>query len=113
MEEIIAVLIPIFGMAMAFAIVYINRTASNRENLSMLEKGFTPQEIADAKNAKKENSDKLSNGFLFAGVGIGLITGSFLAKYMAIDTTVAYLAGAFLFGGLGLILAQLIKRKNA
>lgn len=110
MEDIIAVFIPIAGMILAFAVVYINRSASNREKLSMLEKGFTPQEIEDAKNSKSK--DSWSNGFLFAGVGLGLLVGYLLQYYTEIGSMVAYFAGAFLFGGIGLILAKKFEKED-
>lgn len=113
MEEIIAVSIPIVGMALAFGIVYVNRSATNKEKMSMLEKGFTPQEIVEALNTKPKEGNTLSNGLLFAGVGIGLIAGYFLAANTDIKPLIAYFAGAFLFGGIGLIIANLLTKNKA
>lgn len=112
MEDILGMIL-VFGggLSLAFAIVYINRTARNRETMALIEKGFTPEEIAKAMNRKRKNNP-LSSALLFVGAGMGLIIGYFLSAYTHINHTLAYLSGAFIFGGLGLIIAYFINEKN-
>lgn len=114
-EGILALLVPFAGMALAFGIVYVNRSATNREKMSMLEKGFTPQEIADASEdyRSSSNPDKnLSTGLLFIGAASGVLIGFFLSQHYPIKPKLAYVTCAFLFGGIGLLVASLIQRKR-
>ncbi len=112
MEEVIAVFIPIAGMILAFAIVYVTRTASNKEKLSMLEKGFTPLEINEAQNQSKKKNENLSTGLLFIGAATGTLIGFFLTQVTNIPSLLAYITCAFLFGGVGLVVAHYLQAKK-
>lgn len=112
MEGILALLVPFGAFIMTFGIVYVNRTASHKEKLSMLDKGFTPQEIADAMQERNNGSKNLSNGLLFMGAAFGVLMGFFLTQSFPIDPVLAYVTCAFLFGGLGLVAAYFINDKK-
>lgn len=112
MEEVIAVFIPIAGMILAFAIVYVTRTASNKEKLSMLEKGFTPLEISEAQSKSKKKNENLSTGLLFIGAATGILIGFFLTQVTNIPSLLAYITCGFLFGGIGLVVAHYLQSKN-
>lgn len=113
MEGILALLVPFGAFLMTFGIVYINRSATNKEKLSMLDKGFTPKEIAEAMEEKSNGSKNLSNGLLFIGAASGVLFGFFLAQSFPIDPILAYVSCAFLFGGLGLVAAYFINSKKS
>ena len=112
MEEVIAVFIPIAGMILAFAIVYVTRTASNKEKLSMLEKGFTPLEISEAQSKSKKKNENLSTGLLFIGAATGILIGYFVAELTNMNPKLAYMTCAFLFGGVGLVAAHFIQAEK-
>lgn len=109
MEGILALLVPFGAFLMAFGIVYVGRSASNKEKLSMLDKGFTPQEIADASEDKANPHKNLSNGLLFVGAAVGVIVGFFFSQSFPIKPVIAYVTFAFLFGGIGLLGAYFIQ----
>lgn len=112
-EGILAMLVPFAGIALAFGIVYVNRTASNRERMEMLNKGFTPQEIAEATQKKEDSPDKtLSTGLLFVGAAFGVLVGFFLTQYFPISAILAYVTCGFLFGGIGMLVASTIIRNR-
>ncbi len=110
MEGILALLVPFGAFLMTFGIIYVNRSASNKEKLSMLDKGFTPKEIAEAMEEKSNSSKNLSNGLLFVGAASGILIGFFLTQHYPIKPTLAYVTCAFLFGGIGLIIAYYLQR---
>lgn len=113
MEGVLALLVPFGAFLMVFGIIYVTTSASNKEKLSMLEKGFTPQEIEEAKRKTEDPNKRLSNGLLFVGAASGIFFGYMLTLYTPIDKTLAYVAGAFLFGGVGLIISYFLTKKGA
>lgn len=110
MEGILALLVPFGAFLMTFGIVYVTASASNREKLSMLDKGFTPQEIAEAKRKKNDPNQRLSTGLLFMGAALGVLLGYLLTLATPIDKTLAYVSCGFLFGGIGLVLSSFLTR---
>lgn len=97
-------LIPISLFAMIFGIVYIAITSSHRQKIAMIEAGMNPNEKNDDENSP------WSSGYLFVFVPLGIIIGNVLAYYTdVLDAGQFGLLGAFLFGGLGLLVA---KRQN-
>ena len=113
MEGILASLTPFGVFLMVFGIVYVTTSASNKEKLSMLEKGFTPQEIEESKRKTDDPNKRLSNGLLFVGAASGIFFGYMLTLYTPIDKILAYVTGAFLFGGLGLIVSYFLTKEKA
>jgi NADH:ubiquinone oxidoreductase subunit 3 (subunit A) len=97
-------LIPISLFAMVFGIVYIAITSNHRQKIAMIEAGMNPNEKND------EENNFWTAGFLFVFVPLGIIIGNVLAYYTDIlDAGQFGILGAFLFGGLGLLVA---KRQN-
>ncbi|MEX2485691.1 MAG: DUF6249 domain-containing protein [Brumimicrobium sp.] len=99
--NLVSLLIPIALFAMIFGIVYIAITASNRQKIAMIEAGMNP-------NDKDEDEfSPWSNGYLFVFVPLGIILGNVLAHYTNfLGAGELGLLGAFLFGGLGMLLAR-------
>ncbi|MFT4969640.1 MAG: hypothetical protein ACI9O4_001389 [Chitinophagales bacterium] len=111
-EGILALLVPFAGIAMIFGIVYVERSATSNERMSMLDKGFTPQEISDAQQKRSSPEKNLSNGLLLVGAATGVLIGFFLSQSFPIKPILAYVTCGFLFGGLGLLIASLIQSKK-
>jgi hypothetical protein len=112
MEGILALLVPFGVFLMVFGIVYVVISASNKEKLSMLDKGFTPQEIADASYKTEDPKKRLSIGLIAVGVALGIIIGFFLSQHYPIKPKLAYVTCAFLFGGIGSILSYFLTKGN-
>ena len=99
--NLVALLVPITLFAMIFGIVYIAITANNRQKIAMIESGMNPNDKED------ESYSPWSNGYLFVFVPIGIILGNVLAHYTDfLDAGQLGLLGAFLFGGLGMLIAR-------
>jgi len=99
--NLVSLLIPIALFAMIFGIVYIAITASNRQKIAMIEAGMNPNDKDDDKDSP------WSNGYLFVFVPLGIILGNVLAHYTNfLDAGALGLLGAFLFGGLGMLVAR-------
>ncbi|GAA0876441.1 hypothetical protein GCM10009118_28510 [Wandonia haliotis] len=114
-EGILALLIPFAAMAMAFGIVYLNRTQKTKEKLAMLEKGFSPEEIKsvyEAKSKSEANSGSGSNPYLWIGAGVGLLVGHALTLLIPINNTLAYMTCAFLFAGVALLIQRKYDNKK-
>jgi NADH:ubiquinone oxidoreductase subunit 3 (subunit A) len=96
-----SLLVPLALFAMIFGIVYIAVTASNRQKIAMIEAGMNPNDKGD------DQFSPWSNGYLFVFVPLGIILGNVLAHYTNfLDAGALGLLGAFLFGGLGMLLAR-------
>lgn len=108
-------LVPFAGIALAFGIVYVNRNAKHREKMAMLEKGFTPEEVARSFNEKYNTSSSdsmLRNALLFIGAGIGILIGYGLTLITPIPNALALITCGFLFGGVGMLVGYLIESKK-
>ena len=88
----VEILVPISLFAMIFGIVYIGRTARNREVLSAIEKGMDPGTLNLGYRNKKSS---LRDGALLIGVSLGLLSGYFLTTISNIEEPLAYLSMAF------------------
>src|SRR6478735_423472 len=103
---LIAVLVPLAGMAMLFGIVYLYK----RENLAMIEKGMNPKIYRPAPYSN------LKYGLLLVGSGIGLLLAYLIdMASTAIDgeeNPSIYFALIAIFGGLGLVLSYRLEKKE-
>ncbi|PKP49415.1 MAG: hypothetical protein CVT95_03455 [Bacteroidetes bacterium HGW-Bacteroidetes-12] len=111
MTEIIGVSIPIFITLGVFAMIVLLRRMENQERLKMIEKGM------DLNLPKKESNSgtALKFALIAVGVGVGLLAGNLLDVYTPLKDEVCYFSMVFLFGGLGLFIANKMdekKRKN-
>jgi hypothetical protein len=103
---LVAVLVPLGGMAMLFGIVYLIK----RENLAMIEKGMNPKVYRPAPYTA------LKYGLLLMGSGVGLLL-AYLIDVASIaidgeDNPTIYFALIAIFGGLGLIFSYRIEKKE-
>lgn len=103
---LVAVLVPLGGMAMLFGIIYLFK----KENLAMIEKGMNPKIYRPAPYTA------LKYGLLLVGSGIGLLLAYLIdIAAEAIDgeyNPTIYFALIAIFGGLGLILSYRIEKKE-
>ncbi|MGM0477945.1 MAG: DUF6249 domain-containing protein [Bacteroidota bacterium] len=99
--DVVSLLIPIALFAMVFGIVYVVITASHRQKMAMIEAGMNPKDKND------DDNSPWSSGYLFIFVPIGIILGNVLAYFTSfLEAAELGLLGAFLFGGLGLLIAR-------
>ncbi|MEP7107859.1 MAG: DUF6249 domain-containing protein [Ferruginibacter sp.] len=105
-EMLIAILVPLGGMAMIFGIVYLFK----KENLAMIEKGMNP------KTYRPAPYNNLKYGLLLVGSGIGLLIAYLIdissSVINAEDNASIYFALIAIFGGSGLILSYRIEKKE-
>lgn len=112
MKSDIALLIPIFStlgfFLLIFGIVYLR----NREKMAMIERGMDPRMKTDNSGARNY---VLTAGMLMIGGGIGLFL-AFILDWSMLenerDGTAIYFAMIALFGGLGLVAAYAIEKKQ-
>ena len=84
----------------------------NQERIKILEKGADPSILKS--EAGKGGKVSLKIGIILIAIALGIIIGSLIANYTYIfpESEVAYFSSIFLFGGLGLLVTQLISNKN-
>jgi hypothetical protein len=103
---LVAILVPLAGMAMIFGIVYLFK----KENLAMIEKGMNPKTYRPAPYTS------LKYGLLLVGSGLGLLLAYLIdVASPAIDgdeNPAIYFALIAIFGGLGLILSYRVEKKE-
>jgi hypothetical protein len=107
-------LVPFAGIALAFGIVYLNRTQATKEEKEMLDRGFSPEDLKMVYEAKKgpKNRKDIINPYLWIGAALGLLVGHTLFLTINIDKIFAYLVCAFLFAGISLLIEKQMDRKK-
>ena len=105
-EILVAILVPIAGMAMIFGIVYLFK----KENLAMIEKGMNPKTYRPAPYTA------LKYGLLLVGSGVGLLLAYLIDVASPLingdENPAIYFSLISIFGGLGLITSYRIEKKE-
>jgi len=104
MQDLAHILVPLFGCAMIFGIVYVVMTANHRENMAMIGQGINPKESTG------KSHSKLRIALLMAFVPIGILAGNLVHDFFGLDAEPAAVVFAFLMGGLALIATYFIER---
>ncbi|RLD73868.1 MAG: hypothetical protein DRJ07_20260 [Bacteroidetes bacterium] len=105
-----AILIPLIVFSSIFGIIYVWISTRNKERMAMIEKGADASLFATKK--KNFTNITLKIGMLAVGIGTGILIGSLLSKYTALDEEVAFPSMIFLFGGLFLVGNAFLEKKN-
>lgn len=104
-------LIPISFFAAVVLSLYFYFRARNKERLAMIEKG-KDLDVSKMKWGANNKHWPLKTGLFFIGIAIGLLVGYVLETNLDIVEPVAYLSMIFLFGGIALVIGNLIKMKE-
>jgi len=105
-----AILIPLIVFSSIFGIFYVWISTRNKERMALIEKGADASLFA----TKRRNFTNLTLkfGMLAVGIGTGILIGSLLSTYTALDEEVAFPSMIFLFGGLFLVGNAFIEKKD-
>jgi len=109
MESVIAVFIPIVGIAIIGVLLIYYRKYTNDERMALIEKG------ADAKIFHLESQRSfgpLRFALLMIGLGIGLLIGSLLAETRIMEEEAAYFSMILICGGIGLFYSHVLENKK-
>jgi hypothetical protein len=104
---------PIFSVmivAVIFAAIYgvIKLLVHRKERLVMIEKGTNMPEIKES----GMGFSPLKFGIFFMGIGLGILAANILSVKTLLDKEVAYFSMIFLFGGIALIIAHFVEKKE-
>lgn len=93
-----------------FTTVYaiIKLLVRRKERLIMIEKGTNMPEIKD----ESFSFSALKFGIFFIGIGLGVLAANILCVTTRIENEVAYFSMIFLFGGIALIIAHFLEKKD-
>ncbi len=97
---------------MIFAIFYVHYTTRNKERMAMIEKG-----VDAALFQRPPRSFRVSGyatfkwGLFLMGLALGLFVGVLFEQYSGLPEAPMYISMIFVFGGLSLVLAYLLKDK--
>ena len=110
MDENILAIIFLFGLIplLIFSYLILIFIQKIKERMAMIEKGIMP--IHEPKEERPVN--RIKQAFLSAGVGLGVLVGHFVQKYLGMEDPFGYLSMAFLFGGIGLIIYYTLVSKG-
>ena len=107
-EILVAILIPLGAFAMIFGIVYIK----SRENMALIDKGINPKESI----VQPSPFRYLKWAMLLVGAGIGLLLANLMHTFVlpvnADDNPAVYFSLIAIGGGLGLLSAYKIEKKE-
>ena len=104
------ILIPLVVFSSIFGIFYVWISTRNKERLALIEKGADASLFATKK--KYFGNITLKFGMLAVGIGTGILIGSLLSTYSALDEGVAFPSMIFLFAGLFLVANALIEKRE-
>ncbi len=108
MVQDILIALGVFGSI--FGIVYVAVTAKNRERLAMIAKDMNPFEHRKPKPMNTYALLKWS--LLIIGLGFGVFVGSLFDNYTTLPPEACYFGAILFFGGIGLLAAFLISKKQ-
>jgi predicted MFS family arabinose efflux permease len=96
--------------AIVFASIYavIKLLVRRKERLIMVEKGTNMPEIKD----EKFTFSSLKFGVFFIGIGLGVLVANILCVTTRIESEVAYFSMIFLFGGIALVIAHFLEKRD-
>ncbi|UII27458.1 hypothetical protein LVD15_03230 [Fulvivirga maritima] len=109
--QILALSVPILAVIGIVLVIIFLRKYTNNERMALIEKGINRSEWL-ASGGLGQNNLALRLGFLFVGVGCGILVGELLREFAGFRPPVAYLSMLFLFGGIGLFVSYLIEEKK-
>lgn len=105
------VIIPFTFFACLFGIIYVSITTRHRERMAMIEKGADPSLF---RNPNRRGFNTMKLGLLSVGIAVGILSGSILHNsFLNLPEEVANFSMIFLFGGLALILSQVLENRQA
>jgi len=105
-----SILIPLIVFSSIFGIFYVWVSTRNKERMALIEKGADASLFATKK--KYFGNITLKFGMLAVGIGTGILIGSLISTYSALDEEVAFPSMIFLFAGLFLVGNALIEKKE-
>jgi hypothetical protein len=100
MGELVAILVPLGGMALTFGIIYFVVITRHRERMRLIESGADP---ALFYNKKQRMGLAIKIGAFLIGIGFGIVAANIQANFGVLDKDVAYPTMILIFGGAGLI----------
>lgn len=105
-----SILIPLIVFSSIFGIFYVWVSTRNKERMALIEKGADASLFA----TKKRNFTNitLKIGMLAIGIGTGILMGSLMSSYTALDEEVAFPSMIFLFGGIFLVGNAFLEKNN-
>jgi predicted MFS family arabinose efflux permease len=97
-------------LAVIFAALYgiIKLLVRRKERLIMIEKGTNMPEMRE----EEFLFSALKFGIFFIGIGLGVLVANILCVTTKLESEVAYFSMIFLFGGIALVIAHFIERKD-
>lgn len=101
-------LIPFAGMAMVFGIVFVAVRTKHAEKMKMIEAGLIPEE---QESLNKSKFSLIGVACLMIGLGVGFLVGNILDDVTGMGEA-AFPASILIFGGLGVLVGQIIKAKK-
>jgi len=104
------VLIPLLAVGGFFTMVILLRSFTNKERMSMIEKGADPSQFKGMFKGMNKSWALVIAG-LAIGAGVGLLIANFLESNLGMDE-VAYPAMLFICGGIGLIFGRKMANKE-
>lgn len=108
------VLVPITFFVLIGAMVYHAITSRHKERMTMLEKGFSAEQMKSLAHREFRGHSPLSSlkwGIIILAIGLAIIVGNFLRSVYQVDESIV--AGVvFLFAGLALVAFYIIASKK-
>ena len=103
-------LVKMVAVAVVFGTIYgvIKLLVRRKERLIMVEKGTNMPEM----KGEEFLFSALKFGIFFIGIGIGVLVANILCVTTKLDSEVAYFSMIFLFGGIALVIAYFMERKD-
>lgn len=102
------ILVPLGLFASIFGVLYLFITARYRERMALIEKGLSADMFKTDGGVSNLNR---RIGLLSIGVSLGIISGMICSKFNIGDDAI-YPASIFFFGGIALLIAHYLDKKD-
>lgn len=103
------ILVPITFFIFCFGVVYVVITARNKERMAMIENGADPKLFRP--DPRYRTFITLTAALFLIGIGVGVFAGNLIENYTSLDEESGYFSMIALFGGLGLLVSFLIRKR--
>jgi preprotein translocase subunit YajC len=108
------VLIPITFFVLIGVLLYYGITSRHKERMTMLEKGFSAEQMRSLAHREFRGYSPLSSlkwGIIIVAIGLAIIVGNFLRAIYNVDESIV-VGVVFLFAGLALVIFYFIASKK-
>ena len=108
MEEVIGLVAVIGTFTSVIVIAYLFFSSRHKVRMALIQHG----KEASIFKENRESSSALKYGMLMAGLGLGILMGTFIESILNTDSPIPHFSMMLILGGAGLVFYYLVKNRR-